>query len=174
MWDPQWVFKRKYLFLLLRTRAFHLDGANLQMPTLLEYKIMQHNFAIIYGSSITAKIFYSIGPWTFFGLAGVMVTSDSLGKEKSFGPVSWLDVNVISTSGFRSGSGDTTDTRWQILLLSGFRPRFREMIWWDVAGGGGGCEASNDRLEVDVEVVMEASLVCISTMFWKSDERAGF
>ena len=47
MWDPQWVFKWTYLFLLLRVRHFHLDDTNIQMQTHLESKIMDKNLAVI-------------------------------------------------------------------------------------------------------------------------------
>ena len=63
------------------------------------------------------------GDLATFGRAGVIVTSESFGSEKC--PLELFDETFLSKTFLSSFFVASIGTRWQISLLSGFRPRFR-------------------------------------------------
>ena len=95
--------------------------------------------------SILDSLFFVV-----LGIAGVIVTSESFGSEKCPSLSRELEdtgfgfailVNEISTSFLRLVLGLVSiGTRWQISLLSGFRPRFRllRIVGDDDDDGDGG------------------------------------
>ena len=74
-----------------------------------------------------------------FGAAGVIVTSESFGSEKPVsrvrvsGPGAETLTDATPTSGSAFPDSASTVMRWQMALLSGFLPRFRQS---DAADGG--------------------------------------
>ena len=61
---------------------FHLDGANFKIQTHLVCKIMHQKWPHFYGSCITAKLVYIVGPWYWLVSIFYKLKGDSNNESK--------------------------------------------------------------------------------------------